>query len=281
MILAVGLSLGAGGCFAAAAALQHQVASAEPSARAGDPRLLLALVKRRTWLLGGAADLAGLILQTLALRQGALSLVQPLLLSGLILAVPFQAWLERRRPIRNELRGVILAALGLAAFLLAAAPSPGTGDPSTRAWLEVAALAAPVVAVCAAAAGRSVGARRAAWLGVLTGLLYGLSGALLKACADRLTHPSGLLLSWLPYVLVLLGGLGMVLNQNAFQGPQLATPLTALTLTEPLVAVLIGAGAFSEHLHLDPIRWAVLVVAAVAMLAGVQLTRTPVAVGPR
>lgn len=271
--VAVGVSVASGTCFAIAATLQHRTARNEPHSRIGDPRLLLRLLRRRLWLIGGAADVAGVALQTLALSLGALAVVQPVLLSGLILAVPLQALLERRPPHLRDLRGVSLAALGLATFLLAATPQPGISGPATHSWLWIALAIAPILLGCVWQARRSTDVRRTTYLGVLTGLLYGLTAALLKTCADRLgQHPVALLTGWQLYALLLIGALALIVNQNAFQGHDLAAPLTALTLTEPVVAVLIGVTAFGEHLTIDVPRSIVLILATAAMGRGIWLT---------
>src|SRR5205823_6869514 len=118
-----------------ASALQQRAARAEPPHRAMDPRLLLRLLRRPPWLAGGLADLAGVGLQALALTLGALAVVQPLLASGLLLSVPLEAALDRRRPRALDVGAVLLAAAGLWAFLVVAAPAGGVAQPSARAWV--------------------------------------------------------------------------------------------------------------------------------------------------
>ncbi len=269
---AVPVALASAACFAVASALQQRAARAEPPHPTMDPRLLLRLARRRLWLAGGLADLAGVGLQALALTLGGLALVQPLLASGLILAVPLEAALDRRPPGRRDLAAALLAAAGLSAFLLAAAPAGGVPEPSTRAWAWTAVATGPVVAGCLLAGGRSAGARRATYLGLATGVMYGVTAALLKACAERLaTDPITLLGRWQLYALIVIGVAALVLNQNAFQDGPLAAPLTALTLADPAVGVLIGATAFQESISAAGPRTPAVAVAAIAMACGIWL----------
>jgi drug/metabolite transporter (DMT)-like permease len=273
---AVPIALAAAAGFAAASVLQQRAVRLDPSDPGLDPRLLLRVLRRPLWLAGGTADLAGLGLQTLALAKGALALVQPLLVSGLIFAVPLGAAFDRRWPGRRDLTAVLLAALGLSAFLFVAAPAGGRADPSARAWIFIACASAPAITGCLLLARRSTGGRRAAYLGLATGGLYGVTSALLKVCAERLAggHPLSLLTSWELWALVVAGGAGLALNQNAFQDGPLAASLTALTLTEPVVGVAIGATAFHEHLSVSGLRAPFLAAAAVAMTYAIWLAST-------
>lgn len=273
---AVPVALAAAAAFAAASVLQQRAVRLDPSDPGLDPRLLLRVLRRPLWWAGGTADLAGVGLQTLALAKGALALVQPLLVSGLILAVPLGAAFDRRWPGRRDLTAVLLAVLGLSAFLLIAAPAGGGADPSPRAWIVIASASAPAITGCLLLAHRSTGGRRAAYLGLATGGLYGVTSALLKVCAERLTggHPLSLLTTWEFWALVIAGATGLALNQNAFQDGPLAASLTALTLTEPVVGVAIGATAFHEHLCVSGVRAPLLAAAAVTMTYAIWLTST-------
>jgi hypothetical protein len=238
-----------------------------------DPRLVLRLVRRPLWLAGGVSDLAGTGLQALALGLGALAVVEPLLATALLLSVPLEAALDRRRPRGRELGAVALAAAGLAAFLLIANPAGGIPEPAGPAWGWTGAAVGSLVAGCLLAARRSSGTRRAAFLGLAAGTMNGATAGLLKTCADDLAaDPLALLTGWHLYLLLMVGGLSFVLVQNAFQGGPLAAPLTALTLADPVAGVVIGVTAFHEHLSAGGPGRIALAAAAVAMARGIWLT---------
>lgn len=268
---ALSLSLLAGACFAFSWALQHRAACSVPDAAVGDPRLLLRLLRRRGWVLGRALAGAGVVAQALALRTGALSAVQPLMLTGIVFAVPLSAWLDGRPTPRGQLRAVLLGIAGLAAFLAALSPDDGTTQPGSADWVTVFAVCGGSVLLLLAAAGRRCGGLRASLLGVATGTLFGLSAALLKADAVRFGDGiPALLTQWTVYAWLGVCVLALVLNQNAFQGTSLAAPLTTLALSEPLVALAIGIGFFGEHVHAGGVRLLLVAGGTAAMVSGLR-----------
>jgi drug/metabolite transporter (DMT)-like permease len=268
---AVLLSLLAGACFAFSWALQHRAASAAPDHPVGDPRVLLRLLRRRGWLFGRLLAVAGVVAQAMALRHGALSAVQPLMLTGIVFAVPLSAWLDRRATPRGQLGAVVVGIAGLAAFLGAAAPDEGTSRPSTADWVAVFAVCGGLVLLLLAAAERQAGPTRATLLGLATGTLFGLAAALLKADAMHLDDGlTNLLTRWTVYAWIVVCVMALVLNQNAFQGTTLAAPLTSLALSEPLVALAIGVGAFGERLHAGGPRLVLVAIGIVAMVVGLR-----------
>ena len=88
LVPVVGLSLGAAFVFAASTSLKHVSAASAPDALSLQPRkvgpFLRATVSHRLWLTAVGCDVLGLALQIAALHLGALSVVQPLLISGLL-----------------------------------------------------------------------------------------------------------------------------------------------------------------------------------------------------
>lgn len=74
--------------------------------------------------------------------------------------------------------------------------------------------------------------RTAALLGVAVGIIYAASAAVLKGVTDIIArHRADVLISWQPYVLVVLDNGGLLLNQLAFQaGPIVASLPTTATV---------------------------------------------------
>ncbi len=240
-------ALGAAACFALSSALEQRAAKREKPATPLDPRLLVRLLHRPTWLIGSIPDAVGTGLQALALRFGPLVLVEPLLISGLFLAIPLEATFSRRRVHARDFAVVALGAAGLAAFLAAA----------------------HVIA------GRVKDAVRGAVLGVATGVLYGVAASLLKTLTAKLsTDPLSVFTTGQFYALVVVGLCGVVLNQDAFQSGRLAVPLTAITLLDPLAGVIIGVTAFHEKLSTNGPRLAIELAAVLTMATGIWLAST-------
>ncbi|MFE9693542.1 DMT family transporter [Micromonospora sp. NPDC005806] len=272
MILAVLAALVAAFSFALSTTLHQRAAKRQPPQRALDPRLLWRLLRTRLWQLGWAPDVAGTLAQALALRSGPLAVVQPVLASGLFMAVLIEAAWNRRPVQRRDLVATLIGTAGLVGFLVTVDPRVGLADPTATAWWWVSAGVGAAVAVCLGAARSTTGATRGALLGVAAGVVYGMAAALLKAVATRF-HDDLLALVTDPRLLalVVVALVGVQLNQNAFQSGRIAAPLTALTLSEPVTGVVIGVIAFRETLSLGGLRTPLVVVAVAAIATGVWL----------
>ncbi|MEV4770296.1 DMT family transporter [Micromonospora humida] len=272
MTLAVLAALVAAFAFALSTTLHQRAAKQQQRRRALDLRLLSRLVRTRLWQLGWIPDVVGVCAHAVALRYGPLTLVQPLLASGLFMAILIEAgW--RRQPVhRRDLAATLVGTAGLVTFLAAADPRAGVTEPGASAWGWVTAGTVAVVTGCLAAARRAGDAARGTLLGIAAGVLYGVSAALLKAVAARWHgDPLALALDPRSWALVVVTLLGVQVNQAAFQHGRLAAPLVALTLTEPVTGVLIGATAFRETLSLTGVRLPLVVGAVVALVVGVRL----------
>jgi hypothetical protein len=270
--VAVVAGLGAAVAFALSSVLEQYAAKQEKPAAPLDPRLLVRLLHRPAWLLGWIPDATGTGLQALALRFGPLALVEPLLISGLFLAIPLEAALNRRRVHARDFAVVTLGAAGLVAFLAAARPQPGLAEPSRAGWLSVAAWAGPVLVACLVIASRVRYALRGAVLGIAAGVLYGVAASLLKTLTAKLsTDPLSVPTTGQFYALIVVGLGGVVLNQDAFQCGRLAVALTAITLLDPLTSVVIGVTAFHEKISTGGPLLAIELVAVLAMAAGIWL----------
>jgi len=275
---AVGFGVGAAACFAVATAAQHRSAGDVPEAGGLQPRAVVAFaratLRQPLWLLGVGADLVGLTCHALALGQGSLALVQPLLISGLLFALPARQLLEHRAPTRAELLMAALLVAGLSGFLLAADPVGGDTADRLPAVLLAAGLAL-AAGVLLSAGRRRTAQLRAVLYGSATGVAFGATAALIKSCTNAAAHGwPHLFTSPALWLLLAVGPAGLVINQLAFQAGPLTASLPALAVIDPLVSLAAGLLVFDERLSSQPDR----IVAAIAGLivvvaAGVALSR--------
>jgi drug/metabolite transporter (DMT)-like permease len=271
-MLAVLLALGAALAYAAASVLQQREARADTGADGGTTvgggvRLVLRLARKPIWLAGLAADALGFGLQAVALGVGALLIVQPVLTSGILFALPVSAWWSGRKLGRADFGWACTLAIGLTAFLLLAGTEGGRNRASNQAWLVCAAIAAPVLIACVIAGARSIGTRRAVLFAFATGALFGLTAALTKTSVVLLDHHGlGALRYWEPYALLVLGALGFVVNQRAFQAGSLTASLPTLTIVEPIVAAIVGVTMLHEGVATSGVLEWVAVAASVAAM---------------
>jgi drug/metabolite transporter (DMT)-like permease len=264
---AIAVALAAALLFAVGFVMQQRAASEVPDDEALGLALVKRLVRRPIWLAGTAADTLGYVAQAAALGLGSLVLVQPLLATSLLFALPLGAWWAKRRLRRSDAGWAIALTAGLAIFLVAGEPTEGVDRASAEKWLIAAAVIAPVTGACILVAARSRGARRAVLLAVATGMLYGVAAALTKSTVSLLDDGFvGVVTSWEPYALAATAGLGTYLQQAAFQAGDLAQSLPAVSVLEPVVAVALGIALLQEDLQADGLQWALIALSAVAMV---------------
>lgn len=264
--LATVLALLSAATFAVSTSVQHQVAGTAPASAQGALRLIAHLFSRPLWVVGQLFAIVGFALHALALHYGQIAVVQPIVISGIVFAVPVRAAISRRLPSRAEVQAVSLTALGLAVFLVASNPTEGrdSGLGGRALVLSVAGVAA---ALLAAVLGRSTGraSRRAFLLGVTSGILFGLVAGLLKMSLQELASGGvvRMLTVWPTWSLVVVGVAGVVTNQVAYRIARLSTSMPVLNIVDGLVALTFGYLVFHEV----PRHSAALVVIEVAALA--------------
>lgn len=241
--------------FAGSTSLQHRAvqqtarASAATTTSSG---LIAQLLARPVWLAGQALAVAGLLLHATALHFGSVLLVQPIVISGVVLAVPVRSALERRRPWPRELAAVGITAVGLTLFLIAASPTGGHATPDTGPAAVICLVCALAAAVAVLIARTLEDAVRAAFLlGVASGLLFGAVAGLIKDVVFVGLHhgPGGLLTAWTTWTLLALGGSGVAINQLAYRSARLSASMPVLNVVNGLVSVVFGVAGYDEVLR--------------------------------
>lgn len=258
-LLVVLLSLASALAFATSSTVKHVSAHQVPDAQdlrvRSVGRLVAATVRNRYYLLGIAADAVGLTLQLLALHLGALGVVQPLLITGLLFALLLRQ-ATRRRVSPREIAWALVLTVSLAGFLVLAgtAQSSGASETADRVPAVVAAVAGLLLAGTCVVLGRrqSRAGRSAALLGVAVGATYAGTAALLKTLTSiALEGPLALLTSWQLYTVLVVGAGGLVLNQLAFQAGPLAASLPAIASVDPLASIALGVVVYDERIRHD------------------------------
>jgi drug/metabolite transporter (DMT)-like permease len=254
--------------YAGASVLQQRAAREVPEEHALRVGLLWRLVRRPMWLLGTALDWTGFGLQALALGLGSLLVVEPILCTGLLFALPVGVHWSGRRLSRRDWIAAVGLTVALAVFLIVGAPTSGQDFASDRAWIIAGAILGPVIAVATVASMRVRGTARAVLLALATAMLYAVTAVITKAAVTLLGEGIGhLLTSWELYVGIVAGFLGLVLNQSAFQAGELRASLPILTVVEPVVAAILGVTMLHEAISASGvISWALVVASVLAMI---------------
>lgn len=228
--------------------LQRKADRDEPPQLAMSPRLILHLLHRPVWLAGFGAVIVSFVLTAAALDHGALAVVQPILVLELPLTLVI-AWrvLGARLGAREWAASGAMVA-GLAGMLAALAPRSGNGGHVAGVEWALAAGVTAVAAVVAVALSRTGSqARRAALLGVGSGILFGLTAAFMKGMTTVLGQGFGHVFTvWQTYAMAVSGATALFLAQNALQAGRLLVAQPGITLCDPAVGMLWGILVFDE-----------------------------------
>jgi len=280
----VALGLGAAFAFALSSSLKHVSAGHHPDAQSMDPsklrRFVRAMLLHPLWLGGIGCDAVGLGLQIVALHLGRLTVVQPLLVSGLLFALALRQFHDHHQVSRRQMGWATVLCVALAGFVVLAASGNLARHETADRWPAVVVGACGIVlaGVCVELGRRQRhGGRSAALLGIAVGTIYAALAALLKAVTDIVTRsPLDVFTSWQLYVVVVIGALGLLLNQLAFQAGPITTSLPATATVDPLLSVVVGVVVYDEHIRSGPGGGVVLALLVILLGAAViQLARTP------
>lgn len=263
MIIVVLVALTSAALFAVGSSLQHRSAGSAP--KDSKRQMLLTLLRRPGWLAGAALCAAAFALHAVALSLGDLSLVQPIILSGIAFAVFARSAIDRQLPSRAEMGWAIVAWAGLALFIAVLRPSAPQPADNGRALVTVGVGLSIVIGLglFARRSGRHP-LLRGVLLAAASGVLFGLVAGLLKLCTGLLGDGlAQLLTSWAPWTLLGVGAGAVLLNQRAYQSTRLSVTTPVLNICQLAVSVTFGLLVFAERLFASPLT----VVAEVTGLA--------------
>jgi drug/metabolite transporter (DMT)-like permease len=211
---------------------------------------LLTLARKPVWLFGVVMSGLGFAAQAAALGVGRLVVVQPLLVTSIVFALPFGARYTGQRVGKREIIGAVAVTAGIAAFLVISNPSEGRDDAPVVEWLIAGGiLGALTVVLVLASRGRRPGLK-AAFLGTSAGVLFGLISALTKSTVDRLEEGVvHVVADWHLWVLIAISVAAFTILQSALQAGALAPALACLMAFETVAGGAIGVVLFEEQLN--------------------------------
>lgn len=249
--MAATLALIAAFCFALAATLQQKGAVGLGEISLSNPRSLLGLATQRAWLMGTAALLVGYAFQAGALDRGRLAIVQPLLVTTIVFALPLGYLLTHQHVGRREILGAMVVVVGLAVFTVLGDPAGGNDNAPAREWAAAVVVVAIVSVALMLLGGRGTLERRAGTYGAAAGLLYGLSASLCKPTVELLHSDGveGVLASWEFYAFAVAGIMAFVIQQVSLGTGRLAPSVATTSVMNPIVSVLIGIILLDEVLE--------------------------------
>ena len=237
--------------------------------------LFLRLLRDRRWWLGSIVAAVGFGLQAAALGFGSVLLVQALLVTSLLFALPINARLSHRRVTRWEWTWAALLAAAVAVIVTVGNPTEGHSRASLETWTVVIALLGPALVLCVVGARIWSGPVSAVLLALVSGALWGVFAVLTKGVVDRLDDGLWALLRTPElYVWALVGVAGTAWQQSSFRAGALTASLPTMTVAEPVVGSVLGIVVLGETLRPGDAGWLTLIVAvAVMVVATAALVR--------
>jgi drug/metabolite transporter (DMT)-like permease len=253
-------------------ATQHVASIAAPRQSSGW-RLVVYLFRNPLWLFGWIALAGAFVFQALALHDGHLSVVQPLLATELVfMLILRRVWIHQSiRPITWG--ATVVTCVGLTVFILAAQPGGGQQTPVSKHWLSAA------LACCVGAAALAVLARwgspglRAALYGAAAAVMWALVATFIKATTDTLTEfgVSGMFARWPIYALAAGSVAALFLQQAALHVGPLRASQPFLVIVDPMVSIALSIWLFGEHFTNNTAALAVAAAGFAVMCAGIVL----------
>ena len=264
------------------------------------PHMIASLLAEPAWLAGFALMLFGLACQIIVLTFEPVSVVQPVLASGVALVLVLSRLVLRERLGAVELWCV--GALAVCVILLAASASgtgTGAGHNANPGWMAAVTIPSIVIGLLVAASplrGRSRRHRApttGVCFGIGTGLLYGVAALAIKALSGILVDNHGAAsiavgIVSSPYLYVLAGcsAAAMLFYQVALQSCRASIVVPVSNVTGSVYFLIAGTWLFHEHLPAGPAKLGLRLAAiAVAGFVLVTLSRqvtgqTPGKAGP-
>jgi drug/metabolite transporter (DMT)-like permease len=269
------LALLAALAFALGSVLQQR-GTLQTSAAEGDPHFLAEIVRKPVWLLGGALQVCGWVLQAAALDRGSLAVVQSLCALSLVFALPLGVRLTGQQVGRRSIIGACITLLGIITFVVVGQPQGGVSQPEASAWLTSVLLITALVLLLAWLAYKRRGALAAALFAAAAGLGFAFQAAVTKVFMTQIGYGLGAILSsWTTYALIVSALAGFALQQSALKTGFLAPAMAACNATTLAVSVLLGVTLFQETISRGQGRLSPALIGLALAIIGVMLLATP------
>jgi hypothetical protein len=277
--LAALLAFGAAALFAVGAVAQQQAAAEQPDARG--LRLMFRLLMSPRWLAASFGNVCGYGLQACALAAGSLLLVQPILVTTLVFALPLGARWNHRAITHREIGWAVALCVALAVFLLASNPEGGRNLAPLGDWWSSILICGAIVVVAGGIAVANEGRVRALCFAIVAGTCVGFASALTKSVVARLGHDVVATFGrWEFYALIGVAALGIFAQQLAFQAGSLEVSFPATMVLDPVVAMFVAINTLHERVRASGTEWVLIAASAAVLVAGtIALGRAGVPTG--
>lgn len=280
MLVPVLFALGAALSNALATVLQRKAALTVPRSETLRAGLIFDLLRRPVWLVGIVAVVTAGVCQAVALATGPITIVQPLFVLELPLALVIATAVLRGGLSRTGWVAVCTVVAGLAVVLFAASPGGNRTQVPMSHWIPALIVCtAAIAALVLAALRRPEGRGRAACFGLAAAIGYATTAALMKTSMHTLDDggAAAFFTAWQTYGFALFGVCALFFLENAMQSGPLVASQPALTLGDAGVSLALGIIVFAEYVRTG--WWLVPQILGAALIAAgvLALSRLPLA----
>jgi drug/metabolite transporter (DMT)-like permease len=255
---------------------QHKASIGDPAHSKGW-RFVLYLFRNPLWLFGWVALAGAFIFQAVALHNGKMSVVQPLLVTELVFALVLR-WVWVHQVIRAVTWwAAAVVCVSLAIFIAMSEPKGGDMIPTSGAWIAAIAATGGSAALLTLFGTRGSPVRRAVLTATAASVLWALVATFIKATTETLTQfgIGGMFTHWPVYALAVTGATAELINQVALHVGPLSASQPFLVIVDPMVSILLSVWVFGEHFDANTAHLAVAAVAFAVMCGAVTvLTHT-------
>ncbi len=263
--------------------LNRKATQEEPAQLEFRLKLIVDLLRRRTWLTAVAIMMVSFLLGATALGTGQLAAVQIIIILELPLTLIGGAKFLGSRLGRREWAAIAGLTGGIIGLLACLDPRSGPAPKITPAqWIIGSAATGGAVLVFFLLARKTERPdRRAALLGVATGLGFGLASAYTKGMTEQFSAGgvTAVLASWQLYAAGAAGITAAWLVQNAYHAGRLAAAQPGITLADPAMSTAWGIAVFAEQVRGGLFLALTLIPLAVLTGSVFLLSRSPVLQG--
>ena len=239
--------------FNATAAIIQRLATKKPAARKlFSHKFAYEMMKSRKFLLGLFLQFLAAVAQAVALKNGGLSMVEPLLTSDLIFLLLIIHFRLKVRMKPRDWSAALAVSLGLTGLYLATNPREGHLNFQALPWIVLASVAAPIVIVLAVVIRKLKSARvRAVLAGIAAATSFAMNAALAKLSLNEFSQHGlrAVLSGWPLYAFIVSGIISLYLMVNAYGSGPLALTQPIMEVCEPAMAVTIGIMIFGDRFN--------------------------------
>jgi drug/metabolite transporter (DMT)-like permease len=227
------------------------------------------LVRNKIWLIGIIFFGLSFIVHLGALAFGSVGIVQPLIVTELIFIPPFAAIISHAKISKKDWLAIATVSIGLAVFLIVAAPSEGKEIPSFVGWVLLIVVFYAIAGLLLVIGRRLPVNPRAALYGVAAGFINALLALTAKGAFES-SGDTSLLLNPLSYVTAVVALSTIALTAIAFRAGPITTSSPAMIAANPIVATIAAVIVFGETINTGLLAILVIVVSLVAIAWGVM-----------